>query len=175
MSGNFAIKGGGAVGRLMANTILNFHFDYLNPSLMLTPIKRSSQKLCKHFRATSVQQRELSCQITLGPRPCISRCLYSSPSCCHAPPPTMFFSSTTLAQSHISINFFLLSRSCLKGTVSRQSLKMASTWTLFFYIHQMVMITCIITKHFLSIAWSRFWNQMKCSQGFQWNVQMRTV
>ena len=27
-----AIKGGG-VGRLMANAILNFHFDYLNPSL----------------------------------------------------------------------------------------------------------------------------------------------
>ena len=33
MSGNFAIKGGGGVGRLMANAILNFHFDYLNPSL----------------------------------------------------------------------------------------------------------------------------------------------
>ena len=31
MSGNFAIKGGG--GRLMANAILNFHFDFLNPSL----------------------------------------------------------------------------------------------------------------------------------------------
>ena len=28
-----AIKGGG-VGRLMANAILNFHFDYLHPSLM---------------------------------------------------------------------------------------------------------------------------------------------
>ena len=27
-----AIKGG--VGRLMANAILNFHFDYLNPSLI---------------------------------------------------------------------------------------------------------------------------------------------
>ena len=36
MSGNFAIKGGwGGVGRLMANAILNFHFDFLNPSLML--------------------------------------------------------------------------------------------------------------------------------------------
>ena len=36
MSGNCAIKGGGAggVGSLMANAILNFHFDYLNPSLM---------------------------------------------------------------------------------------------------------------------------------------------
>ena len=29
MSGNFAIKGGG----LMANAILNFHFDFLNTSL----------------------------------------------------------------------------------------------------------------------------------------------
>ena len=34
MSGNFAIKGGG-VGRLMANAILNFHFDFLTPSLTL--------------------------------------------------------------------------------------------------------------------------------------------
>ena len=34
MSGNFAIKGGG-VGPLMANAILNFHFDFLNPSLIL--------------------------------------------------------------------------------------------------------------------------------------------
>ena len=33
MSGNFAIKGGGGVGPLMANAILNFHFDFLNPSL----------------------------------------------------------------------------------------------------------------------------------------------
>ena len=32
MSGNFAIKGGGVV-RLMANAILNFHFDFLSPSL----------------------------------------------------------------------------------------------------------------------------------------------
>ena len=32
MSGNFAIKGGG-VGRLMANAILNFHFDYPHTSL----------------------------------------------------------------------------------------------------------------------------------------------
>ena len=27
------LRGGGGVGRLMANAILNFHFDYLNPSL----------------------------------------------------------------------------------------------------------------------------------------------
>ena len=34
MSGNSAIKGGGAGGGpLMANAILNFHFDYLTPSL----------------------------------------------------------------------------------------------------------------------------------------------
>ena len=33
MSGNFAIKGGG-VGSLMANAILNFHFDFLHPSLI---------------------------------------------------------------------------------------------------------------------------------------------
>ena len=34
------LRGGGAgVGRLMAKTILNFHFDYWNPSLILnTPI-----------------------------------------------------------------------------------------------------------------------------------------
>ena len=33
MSGNFAIKGGGGGGRLMANAILNFHFDFPHPSL----------------------------------------------------------------------------------------------------------------------------------------------
>ena len=33
MSGNFAIKGGGGVGPLMANAILNFHFDFPHPSL----------------------------------------------------------------------------------------------------------------------------------------------
>ena len=32
MSGNFAIKGGG-VEPLMANAILNFHFDFPHPSL----------------------------------------------------------------------------------------------------------------------------------------------
>ena len=35
MSGNFAIKGGG-VGPLMANAILNFHFDFLTTSLSLS-------------------------------------------------------------------------------------------------------------------------------------------
>ena len=33
MSGNFAIKGGGGFGPLMANAILNFHFDFLTTSL----------------------------------------------------------------------------------------------------------------------------------------------
>ena len=33
MSGNFVIKGGG-VGRLMANAILNFHFDFPHTSLI---------------------------------------------------------------------------------------------------------------------------------------------
>ena len=37
MSGNFAIKGGGGVGLLMANAILNFHFDYWHPSLTHGP------------------------------------------------------------------------------------------------------------------------------------------
>ena len=36
MSGNFAIKGGG-VGPLMANAILNFHFDFLHTSLIDLP------------------------------------------------------------------------------------------------------------------------------------------
>ena len=33
MSGNFAIMGGGGGGPLMANAILNFHFDFLTTSL----------------------------------------------------------------------------------------------------------------------------------------------
>ena len=37
MSGNFAIKGGGGFGPLMANAILNFHFDFLHTSLMWFP------------------------------------------------------------------------------------------------------------------------------------------
>jgi len=46
MSGNFAIKGGGGggggggVGRLMANAILNFHFDF--PHTSLTHYNKSS-------------------------------------------------------------------------------------------------------------------------------------
>ena len=34
MSGNFAIRGGRGFGRLMANAILNFHFDFLHTSLI---------------------------------------------------------------------------------------------------------------------------------------------
>ena len=40
MSGNFAIRGG-EVGRLMANAILNFHFDFLHTSLI--PSQKSVQ------------------------------------------------------------------------------------------------------------------------------------
>ena len=48
MSGNFAIKGGGGAGRLMANAILNFHFDFPHTSLTnnaLTPLKALVAKL----------------------------------------------------------------------------------------------------------------------------------
>ena len=38
MSGNSAIKGGG-VGPLMANAILNFHFDFLTTSLISKTIE----------------------------------------------------------------------------------------------------------------------------------------
>ena len=34
--------GGGGVGRLMAYAILNFHFDYLNPSLIFEPALKIS-------------------------------------------------------------------------------------------------------------------------------------
>ena len=44
MSGNFAIKGGG-VGRLMANAILNFHFDFLNPSLTLNQFNQGQVRV----------------------------------------------------------------------------------------------------------------------------------
>ena len=47
MSGNFAIKegGGGGVGPLMANAILNFHFDFLTPSLSQV-LKVSQVQVC---------------------------------------------------------------------------------------------------------------------------------
>jgi hypothetical protein len=35
MKGGGGGGGGGGVGRLMANAILNFHFDYRHPSLIL--------------------------------------------------------------------------------------------------------------------------------------------
>ena len=35
------LRGGGGVGPLMANAILNFHFDFLNPSLMENKVKVS--------------------------------------------------------------------------------------------------------------------------------------
>ena len=43
MSGNFAIKGGGGVGPLMANAILNFHFDFLHTSLMYNAERHSER------------------------------------------------------------------------------------------------------------------------------------
>ena len=49
MSGNFAIKGGG-VGRLMANAILNFHFDYLHTSLNNTMQTRQQNKQKKQTK-----------------------------------------------------------------------------------------------------------------------------
>ena len=55
MSGNFAIKGGGGVGRLMANAILNFHFDFLTPSL----IKYKSGALVTQLHDASVSSRIL--------------------------------------------------------------------------------------------------------------------
>ena len=42
--------GGGGVGRLMENTILNFHFDYLNPSLIVTKERESGAKVQKSDR-----------------------------------------------------------------------------------------------------------------------------
>ena len=52
MSGNFAIKGGGGAGPLMANAILIFHFDFLNPSLTETEAPADVQKrLFSHSRA----------------------------------------------------------------------------------------------------------------------------
>ena len=50
MSGNFAIKGGG-VGPLMANAILNFHFDYLKSSLshMILAFKIKGDVISDHF------------------------------------------------------------------------------------------------------------------------------
>ena len=49
MSGNFAIKGGG-VGRLMANAILNFHFDFLHPSLICWVDQNSQNSTKTDFR-----------------------------------------------------------------------------------------------------------------------------
>ena len=57
MSGNFAIKGGG-VESLMANAILNFHFDFLNTSLTLFPnllLRLVSKKKCNHFVSQKLQ------------------------------------------------------------------------------------------------------------------------
>ena len=47
MSGNFAIKGGGGGGPLMANAILNFHFDFLHTSL--SPKRQKSNYLTNYL------------------------------------------------------------------------------------------------------------------------------
>ena len=57
MSGNFAIKGGG-VRRLMANTILNFHFDFPHPSL----------SICKNNYVQPPQPKEQGNVNLLSPR-----------------------------------------------------------------------------------------------------------
>ena len=63
MSGNFAIKGGG-VGPLMANAILNFHFDYVTPSLILnvgSQLENSSVRfLCPGFDLGTVRPHDTS-------------------------------------------------------------------------------------------------------------------
>ena len=62
MSGNFAIKGGG-VGPLMANAILNFHFDFLTPSLTLYMIyqkelTRIAPKMCLEYPQTDLSGKK---------------------------------------------------------------------------------------------------------------------
>ena len=56
MSGNFAIKGGG-VWPLMANAILNFHFDFLNPSLM----KHQNTESNPTLSSSGIQDERRSC------------------------------------------------------------------------------------------------------------------
>ena len=43
------IKGGGGVWRLMEKTILNFHFDYLHPSLIITLFSENSTTFSTGF------------------------------------------------------------------------------------------------------------------------------
>ena len=54
MSGNFAIKGGG-VGRLMANAILNFHFDFPHTSLFMHYFQRERNMFSVLRTAQSVR------------------------------------------------------------------------------------------------------------------------
>ena len=57
MSGNFAIKGGG-VGRLMANAILNFHFDFPHPSLRAKMDKNNNKHSSKGTQWHNVYWRK---------------------------------------------------------------------------------------------------------------------
>ena len=56
------LRGGGA-GRLMANAILNFHFDYLNPSLKFTVVLSLSLRLLWiEIMPESVQVQQPACK-----------------------------------------------------------------------------------------------------------------
>ena len=61
MSGNFAIKGGGG-GPLMANAILNFHFDFLNPSLILLSEYKCYHTGQKQMKRLRLFERRLNLQ-----------------------------------------------------------------------------------------------------------------
>ena len=111
MSGNFAIKGGGGGGPLMANAILNFHFDFLTTSLT------SWTKLNSDFCAL---MRSLLCEICqkltkTSPESDLPWC-WNSP-CSPAPPlanevlqkkglknmeSTLFLASSTFPDSQVS-------------------------------------------------------------------------
>ena len=69
MSGNIAIKGGG-VGPLMANAILNFHFDYLNPSLscsqLFSPAQHSGWCNDAFFQDTFQQRSIFANKFAMG-------------------------------------------------------------------------------------------------------------
>ena len=60
MSGNLCRKGGGGgVGRLMANAILNFHFDYPHPSLIQTSRFFCELQTTKNIFPAATARRDL--------------------------------------------------------------------------------------------------------------------
>ena len=56
MSGNYDHKGGGGGRRLTAKTILNFYFDYLNPSLNQSAVSLSLVE--NYWASSSSKQKE---------------------------------------------------------------------------------------------------------------------